>query len=94
MFNNVELLKELIAAGKMDGIECYHYSATPIQQESLVELAKENDLIVTGGSDFHGLYNSTMTHIGSYTTDEENLEKINKLIHQNSQKSKNTSNAQ
>ncbi len=94
MFNNVELLKELIAAGKMDGIECYHYSATPIQQESLVELAKKNDLIVTGGSDFHGLYNSTMTHIGSYTTDEENLEKINKLIHQNSQKSKNTSNAQ
>ncbi|MBR1423865.1 MAG: PHP domain-containing protein [Ruminococcus sp.] len=94
MFNNVELLKELIAAGKMDGIECYHHSATPIQQEALVQLAKENDLIVTGGSDFHGLYNSTMTHIGSYTTDEENLEKINKLIHQNSQKAKNTSSAQ
>ncbi|MBR2305382.1 MAG: PHP domain-containing protein [Ruminococcus sp.] len=86
MYNNVELLKELIRDGKIDGIECYHHSATPIQQDSLVKLAKDNDLIVTGGSDFHGLYNSTMTHIGSYTTDEENIDKLNKLIHKNSQK--------
>ena len=86
MYNNEELLKELIRDGKIDGIECYHHSATPIQQDSLVKLAKDNDLIVTGGSDFHGLYNSTMTHIGSYTTDEENIDKLNKLIHKNSQK--------
>ena len=91
MFNNIELLHELIGAGKLDGIECYHYSATKQQQQKLVSLARENDLIITGGSDFHGLYNSTMTHIGSSTTDEENLDKLMKLIHQNSQKaSKNT----
>ena len=91
MFNNIELLHELIGAGKLDGIECYHYSATKQQQQKLVSLARENDLIITGGSDFHGLYNSTMTHIGSSTTDEENLDKLFKLIHQNSQKaSKNT----
>jgi predicted metal-dependent phosphoesterase TrpH len=86
MFNNVELLKELIEAGKMDGIECYHFSATPQKQEELVKLAKEHDLIVTGGSDFHGLYNSTMTHIGKYVTDQENLDKMFKLISKNSQK--------
>ena len=86
MFNNCELLQELIEAGKIDGIEAYHYSATEIQQSKLVELAHKHDLIVTGGSDFHGLYNSTMTHIGSYTTDKENLDKLFKLIHANSQK--------
>jgi predicted metal-dependent phosphoesterase TrpH len=86
MFNNTELLLELIEAGKLDGIEAYHYSATPTQQQKLVDIAKEHDLIVTGGSDFHGLYNETMTHIGSMTTDKENLDKLFKLIHINSQK--------
>ena len=88
MFNNVELLKELIEAGKIDGIEAYHFSATVQKQKELAELAKKHDLIVTGGSDFHGLYNSTMTHIGKYVTDQENLDKIFKLIHANAQKVK------
>ena len=88
MFNNVELLKELIEAGKIDGIEAYHFSATPQRQKELEELAKKHDLIVTGGSDFHGLYNCTMTHIGKYVTDQENLDKIFKLIHANAQKAK------
>ncbi len=93
MFGNIELMKELTEAGKLDGIECMHYSATPIQQEALKKYAEEHDLIVTGGSDFHGLYNSTITHIGSYTTDEENLEKLFKLIHQNAKKAKKTGEA-
>ena len=80
------VLLELIEAGKLDGIEAYHHSATPTQQQKLVDIAKEHDLIVTGGSDFHGLYNETMTHIGSMTTDKENLDKLFRLIHINSQK--------
>ncbi|MBP3793651.1 MAG: PHP domain-containing protein [Ruminococcus sp.] len=86
MFDNIELLKELIAAGKIDGIEAYHFSATTQKQQMLEKLAKDNDLIVTGGSDFHGLYNSTMTHIGKFVTDQENLDKMFKLISKNSQK--------
>ena len=85
-FPNIELMKELTESGKLDGIEVYHYSATPIQQKKLADFAKEHDLIITGGSDFHGLYNDTMTHIGSRVTDEENLDKLFKLIHLNSQK--------
>ncbi|MBR7008118.1 MAG: PHP domain-containing protein [Ruminococcus sp.] len=90
MYNNVELLHELIEAGKMDGIECYHFSATEQKQKELVKLAEDNGLIVTGGSDFHGLYNSTMTHIGKYVTDQENLDKLFKLINKNSQKASKT----
>lgn len=90
MFDNIELLKELIAAGKIDGIEAYHFSATTQKQQMLEKLAKDNDLIVTGGSDFHGLYNSTMTHIGKFVTDQENLDKMFKLISKNSQKTNKT----
>ena len=88
LYNNIALMKELVEAGKLDGIEAYHFSATEIQQQALKSFAEEHDLIVTGGSDFHGLYNSTMSHIGKFTTDEENLDKLFKLIHQNAKKAK------
>lgn len=86
LYDNIDLLKELIEAGKIDGIEVNHYSNNDEQKSELISLAKENDLIVTGGSDFHGLYNSTVTHIGSQTTDEENLDKLCRKISANSQK--------
>lgn len=38
----------------LDGIECYHPSATPMQSEHLKQIALDNKKIVTGGSDFHG----------------------------------------
>jgi len=47
-----EIIETLI--GKIDGIECYHWSATPAYRDYLIELCKENNLIVTGGSDHHG----------------------------------------
>lgn len=86
LYDNIDLLKELIDIGKIDGIEVNHFSANDKQKAELTKLANENDLIITGGSDFHGLYNSTITYIGSHTTDEENLDKLFKLIHTNSQK--------
>lgn len=86
LYDNIDLLKELIEAGKIDGIEVNHYSNNEEQKSELISLAKENDLIMTGGSDFHGLYNSTVTHIGSQTTDEENLDKLCRKISANSQK--------
>jgi predicted metal-dependent phosphoesterase TrpH len=86
LYDNIDLLKELIEAGKIDGIEVNHYSNNDEQKSELIRLAKENDLIMTGGSDFHGLYNSTVTHIGSQTTDEDNLDKLCRKISANSQK--------
>lgn len=39
---------------RIDGIECFHPSATKEQSEHLVELASSYSKIITGGSDFHG----------------------------------------
>lgn len=86
MFDNVELLEELAEKGKIDGIEVYNFTANKGQQENLLKIAKKYDLIVTGGSDFHGLYNQVPSHIGSNLTDNENLEKLLNLISKNSQK--------
>ena len=89
-FGNIELLEELIAAGKMDGIEVNHHSANDEQKAYLQKLCDDNDLIATGGSDFHGLYNDRVTYIGSNICDDENIDKLKKLIHINSQKANKT----
>jgi predicted metal-dependent phosphoesterase TrpH len=39
---------------RVDGIECFHPSATPAQSAELVEFCRANNLLVSGGSDFHG----------------------------------------
>ena len=79
LYDSAELLEELAQSGKIDGIEAYHYSATEEQQQKLCETAEKYDLIVTGGSDFHGLYNERPTHLGNYYTSKENIDKIIKL---------------
>ena len=39
----------------MMGLECYHNAHTPAMNAVLRSAAQRNDLLVTGGSDFHGL---------------------------------------
>lgn len=86
LFNNIELLKELVEKGKIDGIEVNHNSANEEQRKVLLDIARENDLLVTGGSDFHGLYNAVPSYIGSETTDAENIQKLLAMISANAKK--------
>ncbi|MBQ3846776.1 MAG: hypothetical protein II761_04340, partial [Bacteroidales bacterium] len=65
-----------------------HFSAGKPEQENLLRKCADNGLIATGGSDFHGLYNSVPTHIGSRFTDDENMRKLLSLINENKQKAK------
>ena len=37
----------------IDGIECFHPSASPVQSELLLRYASEHGLMITRGSDFH-----------------------------------------
>ncbi|MDR0947357.1 MAG: PHP domain-containing protein [Ruminococcus sp.] len=75
-YDSIDLLCELAEEGKIDGVEAYHYTATASQQAEINSIAERYNLIVTGGSDFHGLYNAKPTHLGSNLTDNENIERI------------------
>ena len=79
LYDSMELLAELAEEKKLDGVEVYHYSADDNQKKEMLDIAEKYDLIVTGGSDFHGLYNAVPTHLGSNTTPKENLDRIIKL---------------
>ena len=49
----------------------------PEDQQELLELCRQHDLIVTGGTDFHGSYASRKANpLGTCVTDAANLKKI------------------
>ncbi len=79
LYDNIELLEELAKNNKIDGVEVGHWSADENYRHELSYLASRYELIETGGSDFHGLYNNVPTHLGSETTTKENLDRILKL---------------
>lgn len=56
--NTYCLIDRLIAAG-LDGIELYHDMHTEADHEKIRRLAVEKNLLLTGGSDFHGDYGTT-----------------------------------
>ncbi|MDR0983910.1 MAG: PHP domain-containing protein [Ruminococcus sp.] len=75
-YDSFDLLEELAEKGKLDGVELGHYSAADVQKQSVKDIAEKYNLIVTGGSDFHGLYNEKPTYIAAETTSEEELNKL------------------
>ena len=79
LYDSIELLEELSKNNKFDGVEVGHWSADENYRHELSDLASRYELIETGGSDFHGLYNNVPTHLGSETTTKENLDRILKL---------------
>ena len=53
--NNAEpILKYILDNFKIDGIECYYTTFTQEQHERVLNVCKERNLFVSGGSDFHG----------------------------------------
>lgn len=54
VYKSMPLLRELVAEGAIDGIEVHHPRNSPEDMAECAELCKKHDLIVTGGSDFHG----------------------------------------
>jgi predicted metal-dependent phosphoesterase TrpH len=49
-----EVIPDLVAAG-LDGIECFHTKHSTATAEHYLEIADKFNLLVTGGSDCHGL---------------------------------------
>lgn len=48
-------ISNLNEAINLDGIECFHPSATQSQTDALLKFAKQNKFLISGGSDYHGV---------------------------------------
>lgn len=58
-----------------DGIEAYYGKLIPAYEKKWIELAHKNNLLITGGSDFHGDIRPYVT-LGCSWVDEETLNKL------------------
>lgn len=75
IYKNEELIEELIPYG-LDGIEIYHPKHSLENINLLEKIAKKNNLLITGGTDFHGDVDSKYIEIGSFYTPIKTLDKL------------------
>lgn len=71
---NIYLVDELVKLG-LDGLELNHEANSQEYRTLIKEKSQKYDLILTGGSDYHGIYARRNTQVGSYLC-EENAKKI------------------
>lgn len=79
VYHSMELAEELAAQGRIDGVEIDHPRNTPEDQAALRRLAQTYGLLVTGGTDFHGMHMSAPVPLGTHTTSDETIAKIEAL---------------
>lgn len=65
-YDSFGLAEELAKAGRIQFIEYDHPKNGEDARRRIREIAKQYDLIMTGGSDFHGQYSKNPYPIGSY----------------------------
>ncbi|MDF1509808.1 PHP domain-containing protein [Robertmurraya sp. DFI.2.37] len=71
-YGNFDIVPELVEAG-LEGIEVWHPLHNKEHEEQGKQLAEEYDLVMTGGSDFHGAYGEKPVLIGSKSPGIETL---------------------
>lgn len=75
LYDSFDLLERLIPLG-LNGVEVWHPTAAKEDVDRLVAIAKKNKLLMTGGSDFHGMYGHKGVTIGSYVTPKTQLAEL------------------
>jgi predicted metal-dependent phosphoesterase TrpH len=80
--NDLEAMVVELKAVGLVGIEAYYNGYTVEQVSQLVSLARRHHLIVTGGSDYHGLDPATETAIGGNNVPVEAAERLIALAEQ------------
>ena len=73
------MLERLIDAG-IDGVEAIHPAHDTLMTEHYRRLADERDLLVTGGSDYHGYRKVEDQRLGYYALTEKQMTKIRERV--------------
>lgn len=74
-YDSFDLLDELVGLG-LDGVEVWHPSADEEAVSRLQKAARAHNLLMTGGSDFHGMYNSRLTALGEFMTPDDQITEL------------------
>ncbi|MFP4457397.1 MAG: PHP domain-containing protein [Clostridia bacterium] len=72
-------IKDLVADG-LEGIEVYHSAHSNEQKISYLQIASKYNLLITGGSDFHGKSHKEGAHIGSIKLDDKYVKVLKEYV--------------
>lgn len=78
LYHDDELVRRIIEDSHPDGIEVFHSDHGPEEERRYADMAREYDLIETGGSDYHGERQGVVFHgdLGSKTVTLDVLERL------------------
>ncbi|WP_307587224.1 PHP domain-containing protein [Paenibacillus wynnii] len=78
LYGDEELVRSIVEQGAFIGIEVYHSDHGPAEEARYLALAEEFEMVVTGGSDFHGARQGVIFHgdIGSVSVTVEVLKQL------------------
>lgn len=76
VYHSVELARQLCAEGAIDGVEINHPRNTADDKVQLQALAEQYGLIVTGGTDYHGIHSAKPLPVGAFTAADEMVQRI------------------
>lgn len=75
IYHNEALLEELTTLG-LDGVEVWHPTHSEEQVAALKDFAEQHHLLMTGGSDFHGMYTRFPRALGSTSCPDEHVQAL------------------
>lgn len=79
VYDSIELIHELAQQKLLDGVEVFHSRCKGEQEKELIDFAQNYNLVMTGGSDFHGFYSSMPSPVGNRFTPQESLDELFRL---------------
>lgn len=79
-FDSVDLCLHLAREHQIHGIECMHHKNSSTVTQQCISIAQQYNLLITGGSDFHGMYSISPHPVGFNTTDSQNILHLLELI--------------
>ncbi len=75
-------IEQIIAMG-IEGLEVYYPEHQPAQVQQLTVLARNHDLLITGGSDFHGTGSVTRDRMGASGINSHIMASIHRYFNKN-----------
>ncbi|WBY64888.1 MAG: Phosphoribosyl 1,2-cyclic phosphate 1,2-diphosphodiesterase [Thermocaproicibacter melissae] len=82
-YDSYRLLEELAMHRTIDGVEVWHSRNKAGDEERFFEIAQENGLAMTGGTDFHGLNTKKPMPIGTCTVSDAQLNALFEISYHN-----------
>ena len=77
---NLNLVNTLLTNIAFDGLEVYHPSADEKMQQYFAQLAAKYNLLISGGSDFHGVEGRFPEQLGVFKVDSDKVSIIQTMV--------------